>query len=342
MAIFFVEAKYFDDEKAKVAAREKAKQLKAEAKAKQQEAEKTKRVVELKRKHDESIEHGPRVPLSPSKRCRLQSPSSPSQHPGVSVHSVPPSPSRQCRGVANKENQSGPASSSSALPLRVLLEQPRFEPAGSATSPTTSSNPFNIDATSDSQESRSVAASKVAHCERLRVEYKLKAPRAKSGQDTIQNQPKKSDEDLDPELDSLINAEFREYKCYRIPVMSFYENDRIGTFIIIGIGSCVLTSWLVTDDHLCVTGGCSRCCQPQSVICCSLCSPSHSAFAFLSALDSPAETGPSAAPVPRASQVPVKYNMDATDFKFRSALHEYRRQKTIAISSGKTAFSKFK
>ncbi len=35
--------------------------------------------------------------------------------------------------------------------------------------------------------------------------------------------------ELSPELDSVVNAGQREYKCYRAPIMAYYENDRIGT-----------------------------------------------------------------------------------------------------------------
>lgn len=71
--------------------------------------------------------------------------------------------------------------------------------------------------------------------ERLRVTYNLRTT-AKSSIATsggFHGKPKMADDSLDPELDNLINAEFRNHRCYRIPIMSFYENDRIGASFVL-------------------------------------------------------------------------------------------------------------
>lgn len=36
------------------------------------------------------------------------------------------------------------------------------------------------------------------------------------------------EEELAPELDAFVNAATRPFKCYRLPIMAYYGNDRIG------------------------------------------------------------------------------------------------------------------
>lgn len=87
--------------------------------------------------------------------------------------------------------------------------------------------------------------------------------------------PKKAQDtgELAPELDALINAVTRPFRCYRTPITAFYGNDRIGRYGLV-LWVRILTACLVEpDSHLCRPAGCSHCAARPSPVCCILCSP---------------------------------------------------------------------
>ncbi|KAI9066924.1 P-loop containing nucleoside triphosphate hydrolase protein [Trametes sanguinea] len=147
--------------------------------------------------------------------------------------------------------------------------------------------------------------------EQLRVSYALTRP-VRQGADKARGKPKAgkgtNDTDLSNEIDNLVNAATRAFKCYRVPVTAYYGNDR-----------------LISDDHACLPGGdgCARCHLSPSAICCSLCSPDHALFSLCPAVP-PAEKSAAG----RASQVDSRYKMTDIDIAFRRALHAFRRQQT--------------
>ncbi|KAH9886765.1 hypothetical protein C8Q73DRAFT_657824, partial [Cubamyces lactineus] len=71
--------------------------------------------------------------------------------------------------------------------------------------------------------------------------------------------------------------------------------------------------------------GCARCGLPSSPVCCILCSPSHPAFDFLL----PSSATALRPPALRAARVESTYAMEATDMRFREALHKLRRAETL-------------
>ncbi|KAI0636166.1 P-loop containing nucleoside triphosphate hydrolase protein [Trametes polyzona] len=121
------------------------------------------------------------------------------------------------------------------------------------------------------------------------------------------------EERLDAELDCLINAGSRHFRCYRKPVTAYFENDRVSP-----------------DTDVCLTGdgtACGRCNVLPSPVCCSLCSPNHPLFGLLP----PADNTPSRQHSSRASQVDGKYSMTSLDVEFRAALHAFRREHTAKL-----------
>ncbi|KAI0741660.1 P-loop containing nucleoside triphosphate hydrolase protein [Daedaleopsis nitida] len=112
---------------------------------------------------------------------------------------------------------------------------------------------------------------------------------------------------ITPEIDHLINAGTRPFKCYRKPINAYYENDRIQA------------NGQQCEDN------CLRCTGTPPTICCSLCTPDHPIFAVLPPCDEPLPK----TSTPRASQVDTSYKMNDIDIKLRSALHEFRRMQTL-------------
>ncbi|KAI0674174.1 P-loop containing nucleoside triphosphate hydrolase protein [Trametes maxima] len=161
--------------------------------------------------------------------------------------------------------------------------------------------------TSDSVEPRT---SNVSKYEQLQIMYKTSR---RETEDTAPKKRKATTESaaLSPELDSLVNAATRPFKCYRVPITAYYENDRAG----VDFTQCVHTG-----------DGCARCRLLPSTICCSLCSPNHPIFAFLPT------ASPSTQPARslRASNVDTKYTMATQDHALRAALHQFRRTKTLS------------
>ncbi|KAI1784996.1 P-loop containing nucleoside triphosphate hydrolase protein [Ganoderma leucocontextum] len=144
--------------------------------------------------------------------------------------------------------------------------------------------------------------------ELLRVEFKV----ASGGSGTASHKKKgkqaEKSEGMGVEMDNLVNAGTRPFRCHRAPITALYANDRF-----------------VPDHLLCRSqedGGCARCCVPPSSVCCCLCSPAHPVFAILPAAPLPQP------PRPRASKVPSKYTMSDKDREFQTALNKLRRDRT--------------
>ncbi|GBE79101.1 hypothetical protein SCP_0202980 [Sparassis crispa] len=106
-------------------------------------------------------------------------------------------------------------------------------------------------------------------------------------------------------MDNRINVKTRAFKCYCIPVMAYYENDRT-----------------VPDNHLCrpdLPAGCPHCAVIKSSICCEICSPDSPHFKVVPYnSEKPAELMST-----HASHIPREYVMVPTDIKFWKALNKY-------------------
>lgn len=76
--------------------------------------------------------------------------------------------------------------------------------------------------------------------EQLRVEFER---RTSSKVPPTQGKKRKTDEDeeVSVEMDSLINASSRSFKCYRAPIQAFYKNDRVCTYHCSLLGAHLLT-----------------------------------------------------------------------------------------------------
>ncbi|KAJ3476192.1 hypothetical protein NLI96_g11327 [Meripilus lineatus] len=150
-------------------------------------------------------------------------------------------------------------------------------------------------------------------CEQLRVEYRARTVTVQSAR-LLRARPQKKGpkpEDLAPELDNLINADCRSFRCFRVPIMAYYENDRVEP-----------------DHQQCLTdspSGCRRCCVPPSPVCCSLCHPDDPSFARYPVAAPPAGR----AAVPRQSRIPALGPMTLHDFSFRRELDSFRRRITL-------------
>ncbi|KAI0699968.1 P-loop containing nucleoside triphosphate hydrolase protein [Cytidiella melzeri] len=123
-----------------------------------------------------------------------------------------------------------------------------------------------------------------------------------------------------PEMDNLINASTRPFRCYRVPIMAFYQNNRR------------------VPDHLqCAETptGCRRCNLTQSAVCCDLCndksdSPSDifkKLVPPLTEMEANSAHGPS---IGRASRLP-KYTMTASDFALCAKLDDFHCQNMLNL-----------
>lgn len=84
--------------------------------------------------------------------------------------------------------------------------------------------------TSENGPSGAVAAAPVmSEYEKLRVEFK--SSQAKAAKPGASKAKKVESGVLSPELDNVVNAATRSFRCYRIPVQAYYENDRAGKSI---------------------------------------------------------------------------------------------------------------
>lgn len=70
-----------------------------------------------------------------------------------------------------------------------------------------------------------ITAAPMSKYEELRVEFKLSSPKANPSTKKHGKGGDKVDV-VGPELDNIINAASRPFKCYRAPITAFYENDR--------------------------------------------------------------------------------------------------------------------
>ncbi|KAH9914882.1 P-loop containing nucleoside triphosphate hydrolase protein [Epithele typhae] len=138
---------------------------------------------------------------------------------------------------------------------------------------------------------------------------------------------------LSPELDNFVNAATRPFKCHRMPVMAYYENDRIGLwpFSLFSLYTYRHFS-AVSDEHKhCHPGGCRRCAPPSSsslLVCCTQCNPTHLAFDFLPLEDAPAIKAPAAR---RASKLDDKVTLTQVDKDFRLAVQQFRDDQTCKM-----------
>ncbi|CDO76692.1 hypothetical protein BN946_scf184975.g1 [Trametes cinnabarina] len=178
--------------------------------------------------------------------------------------------------------------------------------------------------------------SRLTEYETLRVSYrtghqKLEA-NAGGGKKARRADDDGSNVALDMEMDCLVNAATRVFRCYRKPITAFYENDRLSKAISSFRERCpsLITYIIEADEERCMadTGrDCSRCSLPPSTVCCSLCTPSHPLFSMLASIDEPLDK-PKAS---RTSQVDSKYTFNPRDIKLRDGLHALRRENTVRL-----------
>lgn len=64
--------------------------------------------------------------------------------------------------------------------------------------------------------------------EELRAAFKAAMPKESQQRGRVKQTFDTREQKLGPEMDALINAANRPFKCYRAPVTAFYENDRRG------------------------------------------------------------------------------------------------------------------
>ncbi|KAI0332527.1 P-loop containing nucleoside triphosphate hydrolase protein [Cubamyces sp. BRFM 1775] len=155
--------------------------------------------------------------------------------------------------------------------------------------------------------------------ESLRVTYRTshsqEAPSAQKGRKGNVGDVRNASNvgNITDEVDCLINAATRPFRCYRKPITAFYENDRLND-----------------DEQRCRTSAgedCSRCTLRPSPVCCSLCTPHHPLFSLLPPMDQPIDKARAA----RASQVDTQYTVSETDIQLRGALHRFRRDQTVRL-----------
>ena len=68
--------------------------------------------------------------------------------------------------------------------------------------------------------------------ERIRVEYQQSVQAQRAAAHMKKKGKLEVSAVLPPEVDAVVNAATRQFKCYRKPIAAFYENDRIGENII--------------------------------------------------------------------------------------------------------------
>ena len=62
--------------------------------------------------------------------------------------------------------------------------------------------------------------------EELRIQFQVSAPKVAQSSRKAGKGGSKAEVSIGPELDNIINAATRPFKCYRVPITAFYENDR--------------------------------------------------------------------------------------------------------------------
>ncbi|KAH9833451.1 P-loop containing nucleoside triphosphate hydrolase protein [Rhodofomes roseus] len=292
VAIFLVESKYFDDEKAKASERaEKAKETR-------------------KRKAANVL-----APSRSAKAARLANATALGDHPATasnsnllgnrtagSVHDANLQHDRPATTL-NTHNNPSRATPAARIPDahsdRDVVENPvrPEQPAGSDARQKSPLNDVTIHTHNTTPALQDLAM--------LRLEF-----RSEEKPKTQQAAKRTAEDLLTPEMDAFINAGTRPFKCHRKPIMAFYANDK-------------------TDHQLCrpdLPAGCTRCVARTSSICCILCSPEHSIFSQYRRHQGSAVapgTEP-VAPPSRASRLPKDAGMLDTRRDLTTALDAFR------------------
>lgn len=85
--------------------------------------------------------------------------------------------------------------------------------------------------TSSPDEGPSSSQEELSIFEQLRVGYAAAMPTDSQQRGRVKRTYDVQAQLVGPEIDALINASTREYQCYRVPIMAYYENDRRGQLI---------------------------------------------------------------------------------------------------------------
>ncbi|KAH9831739.1 P-loop containing nucleoside triphosphate hydrolase protein [Rhodofomes roseus] len=181
-----------------------------------------------------------------------------------------------------------------------------------------------------SQEPPISAGGVAQHVDLASLHAEFEAARAVTGR-AAKRKHKQSVADasqLSPELDALVNAATRPFRCYRAPIMAYYRNDQIGKSVSsIWKGRLIrLTSTYLTepDNPPCRPTGCSRCATRSPVVCCILCSPDAQCFKAIA----PGECHTAARP-DGASRIKKDMVISPAGRDLRTALNTFRRERTI-------------
>ncbi|KAJ7626573.1 P-loop containing nucleoside triphosphate hydrolase protein [Mycena polygramma] len=236
--------------------------------------------------------------------------------------SLPPakrarSDGRQQSGLGDVGPAVGPTATTSTLPdlrARFVASPPRRPIAASTAGPSTlpAQLPGQLDADEGSDTESDNNDDDTAALEDRREAYRKDKVTTKS----TRKKPKKDGTELSPEMDDMINAgsEQRQIKCFRIPARLYFESDKA-----------------VSDHRECRTDlpdGCPRCVAQPPRICCELCTPAH--FENFAQMDLPLKEPT----VPSRSRL-GPYKAEASDMNLRDALHDFRRQATLARPNGR-------
>ncbi|PIL23292.1 transporter [Ganoderma sinense ZZ0214-1] len=220
------------------------------------------------------------------------------------------SESTSAPGVASTRRRLQPEGTGGSLPTGVASE---IAPATTPVAQQAFGSPDSPEAATTVGSGVTSVAQDLSTFERLRVEFKVASAAAPGDGQSQKKKTKgaKQDEKMGVEMDNLVNAAMRPFKCYRAPVTAYYENDRFA--------SKHLECQPLDND-----GGCPRCLILPSPVCCSLCSPAHPIFQLLPPPPLPQPQAPRA-----SGKVPTtgKYTMTDKDRQLRDELHQFRRTK---------------
>ena len=234
MVILFVEAKFFDDEKEAAAKRAERRQEKDAKRAAEIEAKKRK------------VPSGSAEALvsSGSSRAQKRARTTGSYPRTTSTTSKPTAASTETT-AASTETTAAPsetaAASSPAAPRSTVSIGVAIGAEAHAPCESTAAAP-SIPGCVVLQNIGALEATQFSEYEHLRIAY----ARTRKGQHSqcegrrAKKTPGASDE-LAPELDSLVNAASRPFKCYRKPIIAFYENDTLGESLLQGLYAAALT-----------------------------------------------------------------------------------------------------
>ncbi|KAI0083689.1 hypothetical protein BDY19DRAFT_863082, partial [Irpex rosettiformis] len=121
-------------------------------------------------------------------------------------------------------------------------------------------------------------------------------------------------------IDNLINAPTRAFKCYRVPINAYYQNDRR---VLTPTTEPLVSSFMECAPH--VPFGCTRCNVPSSSICCELCNPKldHPSSIFTQYTSSSMVENSSTRSVSRQSTL-SKFVPGPIDYELRRSLDAFR------------------